>query len=58
MGFATGLIKSAKEGNWSSRVMKEGLLKKAIELTALFAVLLIQRVCNNQWNYCAIYIFL
>ncbi len=42
--IATGLIKSAKEGNWSSKAMKDGLLKKAIELTTLFAVLLIQRV--------------
>jgi toxin secretion/phage lysis holin len=42
--IVTGILKSAKEGNWSSRIMKEGLLKKAIELTILFSVLLIQRV--------------
>jgi polar amino acid transport system substrate-binding protein len=41
----TGNIKAAKENNWSSKEMKIGLLKKCVEISVMFSILLIQRVC-------------
>jgi toxin secretion/phage lysis holin len=40
----TGIIMSAKNGEWSSRQMKNGLFKKTAELFMMFSLLLIQRV--------------
>lgn len=42
----TGLIKSAKKQEFSSSVMRSGLLKKANDILILFALILLQRVCS------------
>ena len=43
----TGVLKAAKNNEWSSSKMKCGLIKKSLEILLLFAVLILQFVANN-----------
>jgi len=42
LDIITGIAKALKNGNWTSRKMKEGLLKKSVECIVLMAILLVQ----------------
>ena len=44
---ATGVLKAAKNNEWSSSKMKGGLIKKALEILLLFAVLILQFAANT-----------